>query len=165
MQGKAKYLMMLAAFFVIVACTLPEMLRPKFSEELEENAVVRMEIITPMTHTFLLMPNGTLYYVESETKSTSFRVIPRIVKNSVSEIKSVNLSKEKSEHIDDILYRIVLENSVYESTDTCIYVDYCDTVYTGMFKHGSGAVESLYLAFRREFGLGFPDSEDFKSYS
>ena len=157
--------MMLAAFFVIVACTLPEMLRPKFSDELEENAVVRMEIITPMTHTFLLMPNGTLYYVESETKSTSFRVIPRIVKNSVSEIKSVNLSKEKSEHIDDILYRIVLENSVYESTDTCIYVDYCDTVYTGMFKHGSGAVESLYLAFRREFGLGFPDSEDFKSYS
>ncbi len=157
--------MLAAIVFIAVACILPEAVKPRYSEELEENAVVRMEIIAPNTHCFLLLPDYTLYYIEAETGFAYPNALPHIVKDSVTVIEKIKLSADESEHIDDLLHRIKLENSVYESTDTDIYVDYDDTMYTGAFKHGSGAVESLYLAFRREFELDFPATEDFKAYS
>lgn len=165
MQGKTKLWMVAAVVFIAFACILPEAVKPRYSEELEENAVVRMDVYDPEIHFFLLMPDYTLYYIEADHGTAYPNRLPHIVKDSVTAIKKVKLSEKQAEHTDDILRRIKLENSVYESTDTDIILNYDDTMYTGAFKYGSGAVESLYLAFIREFGMDFPKSEEFKSYS
>ena len=60
MQTKVRYWMLAAVVYIAFACIFPEAVKPKYSPELEENAVIRMEIFSDKHDNFLLMPDNTL---------------------------------------------------------------------------------------------------------
>ena len=159
MQGKTKYWMFAAAAFIAFACIFPETVKPKYSPELEENAVIRMQLFSDKYEDFLLMPDNTLYYIDegdigkrepNVTYTRNFMKPPCIFVPEISIIKRVKLTKEQVRNINELMYQVILEKDI-AGYDDAVYIDleHEGVHYWGRYTDSylGGALENLYVLF------------------
>ena len=153
--------MLAAAVYIAFACIFPEAVKPKYSPELEENAVIRMQIAFNGYEDFLLMPDSTLYYIEEGETSKrepnvvyarDFMNLPCIKEQEISSIKRVKLTKEQIKNIDELMYQVILGKTNEQWWSDSVDID---AAYYGVRYHsrytaldqGGAALENLYLLF------------------
>ena len=159
MQGKTKYWMLAAVIYITFACIFPEAVKPKYSPELEENSVIRMQIFSNKHDNFLLMPDNTLYYIEegnigkrgSGAYTRDIMKPPCIFAPEISIVKRVKLTKEQVENINELMYQVILEKpwELWYTDSIDIDVAYEGVNYYGRYtaSNRGGALENLYLLF------------------
>ena len=158
MQGKTKYWMFAAAAFIAFACIFPEAVKPKYSPELEENSVIRMQIFSNKHDNFLLMPDNTLYYIEegnigkrgSGAYTRDIMKPPCIYAPQISIIKRIRLTEKQIRNVDELMYQVILEKTNVRYHDSVrIDVAYEGVHYWGRYTDSylGGALENLYVLF------------------
>ena len=165
MQGKTKYWMLVAVVYIAFACIFPEAVKPKYSPELEENAVIRMQIASYKYDNFLLMPDNTLYYIEegntgkrgSGAYIRDFMNPPCIFAPEISIIMRVKLTEEQVRNVNELMYQVILEKpwELWYTDSIDIDVAYEEVNYYGRYtaSNRGGALENLYLLFSNFCGV------------
>ncbi len=174
LKGKTKYWMLAAVAYIAFACIFPEAVKPKYSPELEENAIIRMQIFSDKHDSFLLMPENTLYYIEEGDIGKrepgvyirDFMKPPCIYAPQISIIQRVKLTKEQIKNIDELMYQVILEKTNEQWWTDSVDID---AAYYGVRYHSrytalaqGGALENLYLLFCDLCGVtDLPDPSQF----